>query len=59
MLGRDKPFEALSSKEGEAFKLASEITMWTSNSRFCNMPSIVELREDATKLFEMVSNMDM
>ena len=59
MLGREKPFEVLSSKEEEAFKLASEITLWTNDQRFYNMSSVVELRGDATKLYEMASNMDM
>lgn len=58
-IGREKPFERLSSKEREAFELASEILQWSSDPRIISWPGVSLLREEATKLYELVSNMDM
>ncbi len=58
MLGREKPFEVLSSKEKEAFKLASEILEWSVDPDILRRYGVIELREEATKLFELASNMD-
>lgn len=59
MKGREKPFEILSSKEKEAFELASEILQWSSSPEMIRWQGVSKLREEATKVYELVSGMDM
>jgi len=59
MRGGEKPFEILSSKEKEAFELTSEILLWANNKKVLTWPGALELKKWATRLHEMVSNMDM
>ena len=59
MRGGEKPFEILSSKEKEAFELCKEILQWSGEPGIITLSGVIQLREDATKLYEVVSKMDM
>lgn len=52
-----KPHELLSSKGKEGFKICSDILKDTSY--VLTFPGVSQLREDATKLYERLSSMDM
>lgn len=54
-----KPHELLSSKEKKAFELCSEILLWSNDRHILTWPGVLQLREDATKLYERISNMDI
>jgi len=59
MRSGEKPFEILSSKEKEAFELAAEILLWSSDPFIMRWPGVGSLRYRATQLYTLVSEMDI